>query len=168
MILVTVGTHNRGFDRLVRAADNMARLIDEPMIIQYGSGSHIPQFVERAFRFTTGEEMQELTAQARIVVMHAAAGSLIMALLHGTPMVIVPRLSRYHEVRDDHQLQLAHALDEQGRAVAVLEPSAAALLGALDAATALDLRPVGGTHLVEALKGQLAEWESAGDKERTR
>jgi UDP-N-acetylglucosamine transferase subunit ALG13 len=36
MILVTVGMHDQGFDRLVRAADELAAQIEEQVFIQYG------------------------------------------------------------------------------------------------------------------------------------
>ncbi len=161
MILVTVGTHNHGFNRLVRAADDLARSTAEPLIIQYGSGTYVPRHTERCFRFTSGEEMERLTVAARAVVMHGGAGSLIMALLHGKPVVVVPRLRRYHEVRDEHQLQLAHALESQGRAVAIMEPSAESLASAVERAASLGPKPVSSLRLVETLRGELSTWESA-------
>ena len=72
MILVTVGTHNRGFDRLVRAADELATLTDEPVVIQYGSSKYEPRHACRSFRLTTSQEMEYLTLQARVIIMHAA------------------------------------------------------------------------------------------------
>ena len=42
MILVTVGTHPQGFDRLVRPMDELAALLEEEVIIQFGSSSYEP------------------------------------------------------------------------------------------------------------------------------
>ena len=152
MILVTVGTHNRGFDRLVRAADELAAQIEEPVVIQYGSAVYEPQHASRSFRFTTGQEMEELTLQARVIVMHAAAGSLILALQLGKPLVVVPRLRKYKEVMDDHQTQLAKALVEEGRGVVVQQPSGENLLRAIQQAAHQKSKPVDNSRLVGALR----------------
>jgi beta-1,4-N-acetylglucosaminyltransferase len=160
LILVTVGTHNRGFDRLVRAADELATLTDEPVVIQYGSAVYEPRHASRSFRFTTSQEMEDLTLQARVIIMHAAAGSLILALKMGKPLVVVPRLKKYKEVMDDHQIQLAKALAEQDRVILVIRPSGEGLLQAVMQAVKLGTRLLGNSQLKIALQKQLARWDT--------
>lgn len=164
MILVTVGTHNRGFDRLVRAADEMAYKMEEPVTIQYGSAAYEPLHTSRSFRFTTSQEMEELASQARLIVMHAAAGSLILALRLGKPLVVVPRLRKYKEVMDDHQIQLANALAEQKRVVQVLNPTRESLCQAIAQAADLETRPLENSQLTTALQKHLALWDSVRSK----
>jgi len=100
MILVTVGTHHKGFERLVRAADELALEMQEQVVIQYGSSQYIPQHAVN-FRWASSQEMERLTSAARIVITHAAAGSMISILLQKKPMVVVPRSSDYGESIDD-------------------------------------------------------------------
>ena len=88
MILVTVGTHPQGFDRLVRAMDEVAAKLAEPVIIQRGSSIYQPQHAN-SFEFTVSEQMRQLTQEARIIVAHAAAGTIILALCAGKPLVVV-------------------------------------------------------------------------------
>jgi UDP-N-acetylglucosamine transferase subunit ALG13 len=164
MILVTVGTHNQGFDRLVRAADEMAALSNEDVIIQYGSAVYEPQYAARRFRFTTSQEMEDLTARARVIVMHAAAGSLILSLRLKKPLVVVPRLRKHNEVIDNHQIQLATALDEKGRAVSVMDPSGEILLQAIRQAVSLDAKSVDNGHLLSSLQKQMSDWSFARKK----
>jgi UDP-N-acetylglucosamine transferase subunit ALG13 len=56
---------------------------------------------------------------ADTVVSHAGAGSIICALSVGHTPVIVPRLSRFKEIVDDHQADLARAFETAGKAIAV-------------------------------------------------
>jgi len=157
MILVTVGTHTQGFDRLVRAADELAATIDEPVIIQHGCSTYIPQNAEH-FQLTTSQHMLELTRKARIVITHAAAGTIITCLREGKPLVVVPRLKRFEEHLDDHQQQLADALAVVGKVVSVSEPSGNTLLSAIEQAATLQATYCGPDQLVGTLRTQLAEW----------
>jgi UDP-N-acetylglucosamine transferase subunit ALG13 len=160
MILVTVGTHTVGFDRLVQAADELAAQLDEPVVIQYGSSCFLPRHAQ-GFAFVSSQEMERLVAQARVVISHAAAGSAILVLGVGKPLVLVPRLKQYSEVIDDHQQQLARALAAQGRSVMVDSPSAESLQAAVAAASSC---PSTGHHagqLVADLREKLAAWQAA-------
>lgn len=157
MILVTVGTHSQGFDRLVRAMDEVAAELNERVAIQRGSGTYEPLHAEH-FRFTSAAELERLTQEARIIVAHAAAGTILLALQHNKPLVLVPRLQRFGEHLDDHQLQLAAALADEGKAVAVHEVSPIALRPALDQAMAQKRINQGAGRLVAALRHQLAQW----------
>lgn len=158
MILVTVGTHSQGFDRLVKAADDLAARIEEPVVIQRGSAQCRPVHAQ-SFDFAPGPEMERLAAQARVIISHAAAGSAILALRLGKPLVLVPRRKALSEILDDHQLQLARALAAQGRAVMVTSPSAQSLQAAVDVASASLAPSPDPARLVAALRQTLAAWQ---------
>jgi UDP-N-acetylglucosamine transferase subunit ALG13 len=160
MILVTVGTHEQGFDRLVRAADELAAQIEERMVIQRGSSTFQPRHAE-SFPFASSEQMETLTCQARIVITHAAAGAIILGLRLGRPLVVVPRLKKLAEVFDNHQLQLARALEAQGRAAAVWDPSASALKLAIERAANQTKRLEGNQNLICAVRQQLSTWKAS-------
>lgn len=159
MILVTVGTHNHGFDRLVKAMDELAAELDEQVVIQYGSSTYIPVHAQ-GFQWTTSQKMQELTHQARIVVSHAAAGSILATFLEGKPLVVVPRLKEFGEVVDNHQLQLSAALDQSGRAVEVKTPSVSTLRDAIVRVEYLSQCNKGADLLISALQQRLGGWAS--------
>jgi UDP-N-acetylglucosamine transferase subunit ALG13 len=158
MILVTVGTHDRGFDRLVRAMDHYAATTGERVVIQRGSSSYKPRHAE-ALRFTDYETMEGLTRAARLVVTHAAAGTIILAIRLGKPLVVVPRRAAKGEAVDDHQYQLAGALAAQGRVRVVEEPSCEALREAIQRAAPVPLNPGSRSVLARALLDQLGAWE---------
>lgn len=163
MILVTVGTHDQGFDRLVRSMDQLASQFDERVIIQRGSSTYQPRFAEH-FRFTTGQKMASLTHVARVVVSHAAAGAIILSLNYDKPLVLVPRLRKLGEVLDDHQLELAKVLDDAKMAVAVYDTAGAVLQQAIHMAGRQKIKRAGSGQLVKALRRQLQEWQPIEDR----
>jgi beta-1,4-N-acetylglucosaminyltransferase len=160
MILVTVGTHPQGFDRLVKAADELAAEFNEPVMIQYGSSTYQPRNAQ-GFSFETSQRMAELTREARVVVTHAAAGAIILGLQSAKPLVVVPRLKQFNEHIDDHQKQLAKALSTQRKVIAVEQPDAQSLRGAIEQAGQLGGSMTGSQQLIQALRLKLIAWENA-------
>lgn len=156
MIFVTTGTHPNGFDRLVRAADEMASIVEEPVVIQRGGTQYTPVFA-RYFDFTDEAEVQEWLSEARVVVSHGGAGSVLNTLQAGKPLVVVPRRKHFGEVFDDHQLELAETLAQQGRAVPVIDLSAEALCEAVAQATQLTDEASARGGLQDVLRDWLTE-----------
>jgi beta-1,4-N-acetylglucosaminyltransferase len=158
MILVTVGTHPHGFERLVRAADELALNLDERLVIQSGSSQYVPQYAEH-FSFVTSQHMEDLIHDARVVVAHAAAGTALLVLQQYKPLVLVPRSKAHHEAVDDHQVQLAKALQEIGRAITITEPDALTLRAGIAQSECLAGQP--GTcsqPLISAVAQQMGQW----------
>jgi UDP-N-acetylglucosamine transferase subunit ALG13/glycosyltransferase involved in cell wall biosynthesis len=114
-VVVTVGTTDAPFDRLVRAA---GRLEDERVVVQHGvSTVRLPG--AECVDFLPFEAFDAVVGSARVVVTHAGIGSVAAALAHGRRPVVVPRLRRFHEHVDDHQLFFARRLDQAGLATVV-------------------------------------------------
>lgn len=149
MILVTVGMHTDGFSRLVKEMERFATQTDEEVVMQIGATPHRPR-AARWFAFTTQEEMEALCEQARVIVSHAGAGSILTALRHSKPLIVVPRLQKYGESIDDHQLELAEALSQAGVLLVAYETGE--LSARLEAAESFTPRVQNRSHLVEALR----------------
>jgi UDP-N-acetylglucosamine transferase subunit ALG13 len=152
MILVSVGT--LPFDRLVIAADEMAAHLGEPVVIQRSAGAYVPRCA-RHVDYVDEAQMARWLFEARVVIAHAGAGSILSALRAGTPLVLAPRLACLAEVGDDHQFELAGALASQRRAVVVTELSVEALAQAIAQAEQLGAASVGETGLHAALRDWL-------------
>lgn len=158
MIFVTVGTNpTMHFDRLLEPMDRLAADLDEQVILQTGCSAFVPRNAEH-FGFTTSEHIETLNRSARIIVSHAAAGSVITALRHRKPVIVVPRRHHLNEHIDDHQLELAHALEAEGRAITVYEPTVDALRQALQLAAEQGAAEDGARPLIQALRTQLRTW----------
>lgn len=114
--------HHQGFERLIRAMDEVAAALTENVVMQLGASSFLPVHSEW-FRFADETRMETLYKSSAVIVSHAGAGTIISAFRLSRPLVIVPRRSEHGEHVDDHQLELATALSEQGKVVAVLDPA---------------------------------------------
>jgi len=119
MIFVTVGTNEAPFDRMLRGLDGPE--LGEEVVVQHGSCSVRPRQASctESFRY---DELVELVRRARIVVSHAGVGSVLTALANGKRPIVVPRLHRFGEAVDDHQLVFAQRLEQAGLVTLVENP----------------------------------------------
>lgn len=120
MIVVTVGTNEARFDRLLHAVDDFPR--DEVIVVQRGHSDVRPD-VDRCVDFLPFDELAKLVGEARVVVTHAGVGSIMVALSQGRRPIVVPRLSRFGEAVDDHQLPFARRLADRGLVALVEDES---------------------------------------------
>ena len=65
-------------------------------------------------RYISPEEFSLYQENATLIISHAGTGALIGALKKGKQVIAVPRLHRYGEHSDDHQIQIADALAKEG------------------------------------------------------
>ena len=114
MIFVTVGSHYQGFDRLIKKMDEIAGKTDEKVIMQIGHTNYKPVNAEYFDFVDDFGKIEQLNRNARVVVSHAGAGSILTALKLGTSVIVVPRLKKYNEHMDDHQLEIAEAMSKNG------------------------------------------------------
>lgn len=114
MIFVTVG-HQMPYDRLIRLVDIWAeKNRRNDIFAQIGHAQYRPKnFPYKEFLNLAefGKYMRDCTA----VVGHAGTGSIIQALLIGKPMLVLPRLSRLNETRNDHQVGSAMQFAKAGQ-----------------------------------------------------
>ena len=87
MILVTVGTNEQPFDRLVRAAASLRPT--QELVVQHGA-SKVPHGQGRWVDYLPFDELAELVAAADVVVSHAGVGSIILAHRVGKRALVVP------------------------------------------------------------------------------
>lgn len=115
MIYVTIGGHPQGFDRLVRAVDEVAQYFNnEEFIVQKGVSAYTPKNC-KFFDFVQYEENEIYIKQARLVISHAGVGTILVAKKYNVPIIIVPRLKKYNEHLNDHQLDICNALIKEPR-----------------------------------------------------
>jgi len=151
LIFVTTGINGRPFDRLLRVIDELS--VDEEIVVQHGPSAFRPR-AARCVSFLSFDELNGLVASASRVVTHAGVGSVLVAFLNGKRPIVVPRLSQYRELIDDHQLQFARHLGNAGLADVVEDPED--LPAYLSAAPSAD-RPPRPTrsHLISDLSSYL-------------
>jgi UDP-N-acetylglucosamine transferase subunit ALG13 len=121
VIFVTVGTNEAPFDRLLRAVEALPA--SEEIVVQHGSSSVRPANAATSHAFMPFDELVEEMRRARVVVTHAGIGSIMSALSCGKRPIVVPRLLRYREAVDDHQVPVARRLESSGLVTFVEDPS---------------------------------------------
>jgi beta-1,4-N-acetylglucosaminyltransferase len=112
MIFVTVGNDFRSFDRLLRKIDEIAPCIPMEMVIQKGCSSYLPKNT-RYFDFVPFSEATKYFQKSQLVVSHAGIGTIILCKQYGIPILIIPRKKKFGEHMNDHQLEIAHALEKR-------------------------------------------------------
>ena len=114
MIFLTVGTQFP-FDRLVRAVDEAAGTngFDEDIVAQVGESSYRPENFDAAEAFEKAVFDRHFS-EADSVISHAGMGTITMALEQRKPLLVMPRLKKYGEVVNDHQLAIATKFEMLG------------------------------------------------------
>jgi UDP-N-acetylglucosamine transferase subunit ALG13 len=120
MIVVTVGTHEQPFDRLMKAV--VALGDSEPMLVQYGTCT-ITSGPGEWVDFLSFDELAERAAGARAFICHAGVGSIVLARRCGHRPIIMARRPEHGEHVDEHQLELSRRLHKAGL-VTVVEDEA--------------------------------------------
>ncbi len=119
MIFVSVGTNEARFDRLLQAVE----ALDAPdgLVVQHGPSPVRPRGAT-CVDYLSFEEMTDHIRRARVLIMHAGVGSILAALGNGVRPVVVPRLKRFGEAVDDHQVAYGRRLGEEGLVQFVEDP----------------------------------------------
>ncbi|MEN6290702.1 MAG: PssE/Cps14G family polysaccharide biosynthesis glycosyltransferase [Methanobacterium sp.] len=120
MIFVTVGTHYHGFERLIKKMDEVSLKIDENVVMQIGNTEYEPKNCEY-YKFVEEEQMLDLYKNSDVIVAHGGEGTLMDALSFVKPVIVVPRLKKFHEHTDDHQIEISEALESQGKVIVIYD-----------------------------------------------
>lgn len=109
MIFVTVGSQKFQFNRLLEAVDHLN--VDEEIFAQIGYSDYKPKNYQYK-KFLDRDGFAQIMDKADIVITHGGTGAIIGAVKKGKKVIAVPRLARYGEHVDDHQLQLIEQFKE--------------------------------------------------------
>lgn len=112
MIFLTVGTQFP-FDRLVRSIDEVISRngFQEQVFAQIGNTSYEPKNF-RAVSSIEKELFDKHICEASYIISHAGMGTITTALEHHKPLLVMPRLKKYGEAVNDHQLAIARKFEE--------------------------------------------------------
>ncbi len=106
MIFVTVGTDS-SFDRMIRVVDAwVARTGRTDVFAQIGKGGWEPIAMPFATMLDPAEFKQRFV-EASLIVGHAGMGTILSAMHHGKPILVMPKRASLGEQRNEHQLATA-------------------------------------------------------------
>ena len=119
MIFLTLGTCPIAFDRLVKAIDQLVGddIIKDEIFAQIGVCAYKPKRFEYA-EMMGKNEFDAVLEKADGIIGHAGVGTILMALENDKPLLIVPRMKKYQEHVNDHQVATAQHFEKEGSVLA--------------------------------------------------
>lgn len=124
MIFVTVGSNEHQFNRLLKEIDKLveSNKLNDKIVAQIGNSTYIPKKIEY-FKFKPYDEIEKIVEKSKIIITHAGAGSIMLALEKNKPLIVVPRMKKYGEHVNDHQIEITKELEKQGKLIVVYDIS---------------------------------------------
>ena len=113
MILVLLGTQNNSFHRLLEEIEKNidSGNIKEEVVVQKG----YTKFESKNMTMYTQlpvDELKKLIDKADLIITHGGVGSIITAIEENKKVIAVPRLKKYKEHVNDHQLDIIKSFDD--------------------------------------------------------
>lgn len=114
MIFIVLGTQKFQLNRLLEKIDKMieAGEIKEEVFAQIGQSSYQPRHYKYK-EFLDRDLFEEYINSCSLVITHSGVGSIITAIHFQKPVIVFPRLKKYKEHVDDHQLEIAQAFEKK-------------------------------------------------------
>lgn len=117
-----LGTQNNSFERLLKELDRLKKnkVIKEKIIVQSGYTKYNSDNME-IFDFIDKDKLEEYQSKADIIITHGGVGSIISSLKKDKKVIAIPRLKKYDEHVNDHQLDIVESFSNNGYIIGIKE-----------------------------------------------
>lgn len=116
-VLITIGSMvEKKFTRLFKIIDELCDegvLDGKQVTAQVGFDSYQSTRF-KCFDMIPDEDFKQLIDECDLIISHAGTGTVTSGIKKGKKVIIFPRMVRYDEHYDDHQLELAELFTKQG------------------------------------------------------
>lgn len=115
MIFVTLGTQDKSFKRLldILEIEIEKELIKDEVIVQAGHTKFNSKYMT-ILDYVKQEDFEKYIENCNFLISHGGVGSIITALKKDKKVLVMPRLSKYKEQHNDHQLEIVEVFTEKG------------------------------------------------------
>lgn len=115
MILVTLGTQDKPFKRLIEKVEREIKLgnIKDEVVVQAGCTKYESNLME-IYDFLSKEEFEKYIKEAKFIITHAGVGNIIDGLKHNKKLIVVARKSEFGEHVNNHQEQILKTFGDEG------------------------------------------------------
>jgi UDP-N-acetylglucosamine transferase subunit ALG13 len=115
MILVTLGTQDKPFERLLKAIQKQIDngTIKDRVVVQAGCTKFKSENME-IFDLIDRENFSSLISECDLLFTHGGVGSIINGLNNQKKIIACPRLEKYGEHTNDHQLEIIEKFSDTG------------------------------------------------------
>lgn len=111
MIFVSLGTQDKPFVRLLDYLEHSD--IKDKIIVQAGFTDYESKKFE-IHKYLDKDDFDKYIDEADLVICHGGVGTIVSCLNKNKKVLAVPRLSKYKEHQNDHQLQIVNAYYQKG------------------------------------------------------
>lgn len=122
MIFVSLGTQDKSFERLLKIIDEniQNKVINEKVIVQAGYTKYKSDNMQ-IFDYVSIDDFNKYINECSLFITHGGVGNILSALKANKKVIAVPRLAKYKEHTNDHQLQIVNNFYEKGYILRLLE-----------------------------------------------
>ena len=122
MIFVALGTQKFQLNRLLQKIDYLVEknIITEPVFAQIGYSTYIPKNFEFT-AFMEQKEFKEKIMKCDLLITHSGVGTILTGINLKKHILVYPRLEKYGEHVDDHQVEIGEAFEAMGIVVCCKE-----------------------------------------------
>lgn len=115
MILVTLGTQDKSFTRLLDSIQEQINNgnIKDKVIVQAGFTKYDSKDME-IFDLIDRDKFSNLIKKCDLLITHGGVGSILTGLKNNKKVIVCPRLSKYKEHMNNHQVQIVDRFYEAG------------------------------------------------------
>ena len=113
MIFISVGTQKQSFRRLFHLVEDSKVISNQRIIAQMGHTEYSSTKIE-SIPFMSNELYKKYMSESDIVICHGGVGTIFDALYAGKKVLAIPRLAKYDEHVDDHQIEICKELEKEG------------------------------------------------------
>ncbi len=115
MIFVTLGTQDKPFERLLASIEEQIEKgnIIEEVVVQAGHTKYSTEKMQ-VFDLVDREEFVRLVNECNILITHGGVGSILTGLKNNKKVIACPRLYKYGEHMNDHQMQIVSVFAKEG------------------------------------------------------
>lgn len=118
MIFVTLGTQDKPYKRLLDYLEHSN--ITDRIVVQAGYTKYESSKLE-IYEYLDKEAFDKYLREADYIVCHSGVGTIVEGLKLHKKILAVPRLSKYGEHHNDHQVQIAEAYYQKGYILKMLD-----------------------------------------------
>ena len=122
MIFVTLGTQDKQFKRLLKDIDECITngVIKDNVIVQAGYTKYDSKNM-KIYDLLDKDEFDKYIKECDLLITHGGVGSILTGLKNNKKVIAAPRLAKYNEHMNDHQLQIVSRFSEMGYILACNE-----------------------------------------------
>ena len=115
MILVTLGTQDKRFERLIKQVEDCVKnkTINEEVIVQAGYTEYQSKYL-KIIDYVSHSDFEKYINDCSLLITHGGVGSIMNGLNKNKKVIVCPRLSKYKEHTNDHQLDIVNEFAKQG------------------------------------------------------